>query len=299
MYLSNLSSHSSPKPSSVKGFTIVEIVVAVVILAVIGGGAYLYFARQGMVPTPPLPGLKSVVLNPNCDYKDPDLCKFMNNFTEQRYYTVTATSTDNKGTKSLSTFKMDGNDKTSMSMSDGQKEAYAFISIGNTTYTKDLTDNQWWKQMIESSKDSDDDWKFDLGDDNLNDNKVDDTTTYKKIGKEGCEKQTCFKYQSIEKSDPDTINYLWFDDREYQLRKTETKTKDGSTHLATYSYDKVTIAEPSPIKELKDGQIPTGTYDASQMGLSEEDQKKFEQLYQDMQQEQTDVNLDASNQEEF
>ena len=46
-----------------------------------------------------------------------------------------------------------------------------------------------------------------------------------------------------------STTYIWFDDRDYLMRKTTTQSPDGSTSEFTFSYDKASVSEPSPVKE--------------------------------------------------
>jgi hypothetical protein len=79
---------------------------------------------------------------------------------------------------------------------------------------------------------------------------VKNITTYKNLGTEACEKLTCYKYQVIDTGVPDDTQYIWFDNKDYQLRRTRYEGKDGSVSESTYSYNKFNITVPSPVKEL-------------------------------------------------
>jgi hypothetical protein len=75
-------------------------------------------------------------------------------------------------------------------------------------------------------------------------------TTYKSLGQEACAKLTCYKYKVIDSSAPDDNEFIWFDTKDYQLRKLRHEDKDGGVSEQTYSYDKISIVVPSPVKEL-------------------------------------------------
>jgi len=70
---------------------------------------------------------------------------------------------------------------------------------------------------------------------------------------------TCFKYQITDTSTPTTETFVWFDTKDFLLRR--ITTKDGvNTSDMTLSYDKVSISTPSPVKSSSsssDNTVPT------------------------------------------
>ncbi len=236
-----------------RGFaTIIVVVVAALAVAAIG---YVLLARTGAVPS--VPGLAGVTLNDKCKYNDKDLCKFLNNFKGSSNYTVVGATTAKDGQKSSYTFKLSGDDKFQNTLSTNGKESYSTIVIGDTTYTKDYSDNKWVKTTAtKDDKAVKDDVTFN---DNVDETpaKPEDEVKYTKIGTETCGKLTCFKYQVITSGADDT-EYLWFDNKDYLLRKTEISF-DGSVTTSDYNYDKVSITAPSPTKDpvAASGAAPT------------------------------------------
>jgi hypothetical protein len=187
-----------------------------------------------------------------CDLDDKDLCKFMASWKDNKYYKATSTFTTD-GKTSTSTYESEGTDKFHM-VAAGDV-SYEVINIGNTTYTKDPTDGKWWKQTLKPDQQKDLSLKDDLTfDEPTKDEKEADKTTYKKLGQEPCGNLTCFKYQVIDPSNKDTTEYIWFDTKDYQLRRTLSEGKDGKSDI-TISYDKVSVTEPSPVKELGPNQV--------------------------------------------
>jgi hypothetical protein len=69
------------------------------------------------------------------------------------------------------------------------------------------------------------------------------------------------------------VQYMWFDDKDYLMRKMLTEGKNGDVSESVYSYAKVTINEPSPIKE--------GMPEAPGYGASEAEMQKMLDSYQD------------------
>jgi hypothetical protein len=194
-----------------------------------------------------------VALNSNCKYNDPDLCKFLNNWQDVKYFTANSTSTF-EGKQQQTVMKSINPDKFQMTSLAGSAENFNMISIGDTTYTKDYTDNKWLK--VTSEKESD---TVKSSKDEFDYNLEEDKTEYKKIGTEACGKLTCFKYQVIdpEQADFNSKEYILFDNKEYTLRKTITEGPDNNIAIIEFDYSKISIDVPSPIKEDASSSIPS------------------------------------------
>lgn len=237
-----------PKISKEAGFSpVVLIVIAVIALA---GGGYFFMNKGGGLPSSSItPG---VSLNPNCQHKDSDLCKFINNWKEIKDYSVSMVSTSKDGSKNESLYELSGEEKFHMLSRENGKENYNMITIGDTTYTKDYSDNKWWKQKASKEYTSlKNDVKFEVEEKEA----VEDKTTYKSLGKESCGSRQCFKYQVLDPEVTDSTQYIWFDDKEYLLRRLRIESKDGSVIEEEISYNGVSISAPSPVKETKEDQI--------------------------------------------
>lgn len=258
------------------------VIIAVVAVVVLIGGGYFFLSKSGKVPsasslTENIPGAQSLTLNPNCKYNDPDLCKFINNWREVKNFSAKTVMTGKDG-KMESLYEMSGDDRTHMAMTLGGQPSMETIYIGETTYTKDFSDNKWWKQThkkVELEETVGDDFKFD-------DTEAEDKTEYKKEGKEACGNLQCFKYQMVDPSSTDGKQWIWFDDREYRMRKMRIEDNEGNITESEFSYTSVNISEPSPVKEAKEGEaiLPTG----GAFGMTEEDKKAYEEALKQSQQ---------------
>lgn len=267
-----------------KGGVPVSIIIgAVVVLALLGGG-YFYMQSKGGGGIPGLPG--AVGLNPNCKYNDPDLCKFVNNWKTLKDYSIKSTSSY-QGQKSDISMQISGEDKSHIVMSQSGKESFNVITIGDTTYTKDFTDNKWWKQKA-SKQEAEIKDKYTLKFDE-SDKETEDKTTYKSLGKEPCGNLTCFKYEVINPEMAGTQEFIWFDTNQYLLRKMVTKSKEGETEM-TFDYSGVNITAPSPTKDAKDNQfiLPTG---GSIPGMSQQELDELKKASEDAQKMMQNYNI--------
>lgn len=244
---------------------IVEIIIGAVALAAIGVAVYM--------ATKPKTGGSSLIparatLSTKCEYNDDELCRFINNWKAQESYTVKSTQA---GNTSQTVMQFSGDKKFHMTTSVDGKANWEVISLDNVTYTKDFTDNKWWKQTTDPSKDTDNPAEdFDFGKDDSKDQPEAQRTQFKAMGKEACGQFQCFKYQVIEPGDGST-SYIFFDNRDYLLRKMTIQSQDGA-YSTEFSYDKVNISAPSPTKEVAPGQVivPGGTTYTLPVGSMEE-----------------------------
>lgn len=237
------------------GFGHVELIIVVVIVAALAGVGYFVYNKNknnnSNNSTADLAAIQDAIKNAKCDYDDKDLCKFFASQKVQKYYTMTSVSeVDGEATKT--TLMSEGNDKSHMKI-DGHV-SYEVITIGKTTYTK-AADGTWWKQNDQSQNDYTPTPQRDVTASLQEPESAEVAQTrYKKIGKEPCGNLTCFKYQEIDPENPSTTTYLWFDDKDYQLRRIVSEG-EGMKSDTTFSYDKVSIKEPSPVKELGPNQF--------------------------------------------
>ncbi|MDO8507310.1 MAG: hypothetical protein Q7S53_01955 [bacterium] len=221
------------------------IIIIVVVLVAILGLVGFFFLKDSIFPAK---GLSGQVLSTNCKLNDKDLCRFTDSFKGLDNMSAKSVTTIN-GKITESTIEIQGSDKSHIKSSVAGKEESDYISIGNTTYMKDYSDNKWWKTTVDTKDASGvekTDWKAEF-EKSVNDSA--DKTTYKKIGKEACGNLTCLKYQVIDPNNKETTEYMWFDTKNYALRKVRSESADTVTET-TFSYGKVNITEPSPVKEM-------------------------------------------------
>lgn len=262
---------STFKPRGISKIVLVAIVAVVLVGA---GGVYFFTQKGGGAGSSALPFVKPA-LNPNCKYNDPELCKFINNFPAQTNYAVSSTGKfDEMTTESI--YEIDGTDKFHMASKMNGKENMNTISIGDVTYTLDYSDNKWWKQTfkVDDTKQTSTEELIDKNtfDENT---ALEDNTTYQFIAKEPCGDLTCFKYEMVSPDSTDTKMYIWFDDKDYLMRKMRMEDKSGIANESVYTYGKVSISEPSPVKEGE-----PNTFDSSTPDMNNEDVQKMMEQYQ-------------------
>lgn len=211
-----------------------------------------------------------------CPYDDKTLCKFLTNWRVSANMSMRTTAVvDGKNTES--TFETDGKDSSRMTYKENGKDSYATVTIGRAMYTREASAAIWTKTVFPEQKtdgrspnEAEGTPKFDFS---TEDDADGAKQTYVAMGKEACGKLNCFKYE-VTVTDSTEKQHIWFDDKEYRLRRVKDFTKDGMTSDTEFSYDTVVITEPSPVKEVDLNAM---------MGVSPEDQKALEEQLKEMQ----------------
>lgn len=242
----------------------VVLVLIVAVIAVAGFAGYRVMQSSkdkdsSSSATPTISKAESKALNTEClkEFDDKDFCKFASNWTGLESYNAVFASKDAEGVSSTMNIKMDGKNSSTVMLENG-KEVSAYITLDGTSYMKDSAENVWYKLPATQAPESTDTNPTEALDFDLKEGEEKDTATYKKIGKEPCGNLTCFKYQIIDPADTETLeSFVWFDDKDYKLARWTTKSKDGSTSDSTFTYGKVSITAPSPVKDYPtDGTFP-------------------------------------------
>jgi hypothetical protein len=258
--------HHKRSPFNQKGKSKLLLIIAAVVVLLGAGGFYVLSQKTGVS----IPGMKPA-LNPNCELKDPELCKFMNNWANQKDYSVT-TKSSFQGMNVESVYEISGESNYHMLSKQNGKEVSNVISIGDTMYTLDYSDNKWWKQTLKPDE-------IETGVEEEVKNNIDvpemkDTTVYKFIAKEACGDRMCFKYEIVDSTSEGTKQFIWFDDREYLIRKMVIEDGENGSMESVYSYTNINVSAPSPVKEGAPG-MGAGTG-----GYNEEEAKKMMEQYQ-------------------
>lgn len=234
-----------------RGIAAVTVAIAIVLVAGVGFVGWRMTQKSSTLRNA-TPAQQSIIDKCNKLYSDTDLCNFAAfSEIEKLSYKMDVNSTDAEGKTSKLVVSSDGKGNTAVKSIDGD-QAYDVILLNDVSYMRDSSDGQWWKFGATSGvpKQSDFNKDFKLHDTFVGEQK--DNYSYKKLGKEKCGKLNCFKYQLTDKSQPGATQYVWFDDKDYRMQRFYSKDKGAITELAV-TYQKVTITEPSPVKEFNAG----------------------------------------------
>lgn len=230
------------------------VVIIVVVLAAIGFAGWKVFSsknsnnKSSASSAPATASNSAVETACNKELNDKVLCKFASHFSLASSYKATITSTDPSGTVSKMEMENDGKDNSSTVTKDGSgKETAAYISLNKSSYIKNEADGTWTKYTSSASSTTTNptsDIKVDTNDITNN-----NTTSYKSLGTEKCGSLTCYKYQVIDSTTPDTTQYIWFDNKNYLIQRWSSKDANGTTDMS-FSYQSVNITVPSPVHDF-------------------------------------------------
>jgi len=213
------------------------------------GGFFLY--RSGSLPIPGISGIAMRATEKDfANITDPTLRKhFVAQANINSFRTVSESS--GKGTKDTTEFQLKGdNFLYRMKSEEGGKEISHLISIGETTYVMDYSDNTWWKQTTKPEETTEEETPL-TPDDLKEEFMKEDPALYKSLGTEACGSLNCHKYEQTFKDTPG-VRTFWFDDKKYLLRK-EISGYGEFSNTIEYSYDGISISAPSPTKDVPEG----------------------------------------------
>lgn len=224
------------------GFAHIEIIIiAVVVLGLIGFIGWRFFTTQDSSGNAALNKASQQAVKAECDkVNDDDLCKFFGSWETNVKYRMITTQNGNK-----TIFEVDG-EHSHITMTG--ETSYEVITIGKATYTK--SGDTWYKQTVKDpEQDVAKDYKQDFVEPSSDEKKPSEDKTYKKLGREACGNLQCFKYEIVNPSQADAKEFIWFDDKEYKIRRHLSQSPEYTSETI-YEYNNVKISEPSPVKEL-------------------------------------------------
>lgn len=234
------------------------ILIVAAVVAAIAGGYFFLSQNKSSVPLP-IPGAEQTIL-PKATEKDFDFITdptLKKHFVAQSNKTAyrTKTISPGSGLKVVNEIQIKGDSWSMRDIeSDGPKEIKHMVTIGDTTFLKDYSDNRWWKQTIKFEEKKDEGQNNEPADFKEEYSKPE--LTYKELGKEDCGPSakglTCFKYEQIFPESPEMKRIFWFDDKDYLLRKDQAGFGEF-VGTVEYSYDGINITAPSPTKDVPEG----------------------------------------------
>lgn len=232
------------------------LILAVIITGVIGAAAWLLMKSDKPKPA------KADEPEVTCVSDDEIICRFITNWTPPvQYRTVIQDNT--AGVNTVTTYEYELNDSDKIRTVVEGAESYEVITIDGVIYTK--AGDIWWKQAVESES-------AEAQSDNQTSTPQNQEfeplkpSNYSRVGKENCPSaegsetvdRQCYKYAVNNPDDTSIRQFVWFDDKEYKLRKMAFEAP-GSMVEQTFEYVDVAISRPSPVRELgPDQQIIPG-----------------------------------------
>ena len=224
-------------------------VLLLVVLVVAVGGIWLATKDGGTDGSKTSSSFnKEVQAKCMADVNDELFCKFAGSFAGVGEYKVTANTTA-QGESSVLELATDSKGNSSMVVKQNGQEQGNLISYNGVTYSKDYTDGQWFKYAAgDTTKPETVDLKkeFVKGDFKADNG---EKIGYNKVGTEKCGNLNCYKYQIKDPTKPTEEGFLWFDTKDYLMRR--VTIKDGSTNTdMSLSYGAVNISAPSPTKDV-------------------------------------------------
>lgn len=219
--------------------TPIVIGIIAILVIVVGGGilAYRYYY---------VPQQLQKTQNFICKYNDQNLCEFLRKFSENKPYFLSyepgrQTTIDTLGNTEIYIIETDGKN-LQITQIQNQKETAKLIIGNETLYKKDFTTNTWKKRSI-SQQEIDQltiSYYTDVAEDFTS-----QTDEFQKVSNESCESRQCFKYKVVspDKSTDISLMFVYFDDKEYILRKVFVQYKDGSQDefIPYYTYTPIQI----------------------------------------------------------
>jgi outer membrane lipoprotein-sorting protein len=226
---------------------IVDIILVALVLAVIAGIVYWVFQmRNNNAAT-----VANTAVQSDCmkKYNDTPLCKAIANASAltNKPYTATANSNDPSQGNATFSIKSDGKGGSELTITQAGQPTTDIIELGGATYSKTADSNTWIKYSNNASG-------APTETNPANSIKIDDsansTESYKKIGTEACGSLTCYKYQVIDSANSTTDQFIWFDNKDYLIRRWSGKDSSGATVDMTFTYQAVSISTPSPVQDF-------------------------------------------------
>jgi hypothetical protein len=178
--------------------------------------------------------------------KDTTFCKFAGAFGNVGDYSAVMTSVAD-GNMTTATMAISSGGNSSMTVKENGTTSATIVVYNGSTYVQDPSDQQWIKYTAADAPSVLDIKKEFVTTGFKNDSGKNDQ--YFNKGTETVDGKDCYKYQVVDTDKPNQQGFMWFDKDSYLLRK--LSNSDAGTELSmTFSYGKVSIDQPSPVKTM-------------------------------------------------
>lgn len=219
------------------------VILALIVLGVTGG------SNKKSSSSPSLSLNKELQTKCLAEVNDSKFCKFAATFANVGSYNATMTETTESGnTQAQISIASNGNSSMTVTQNAAGVSTTSKIVVYNgITYLQDPSDKKWLSYKAgDTNAPSIVDIKKEIAKGDFK-NTSGQKDQYINKGTESINGKQCYKYQIIDPSQTSQTGYMWFDTKDYLLRK--MTTKDASMDLAmTFNYGSVNIAQPSPVK---------------------------------------------------
>lgn len=175
--------------------------------------------------------------NSSCQYDDKELCRFINQHSSIKPFNVQTETTAKSGVNNTASLAFAADNRTTFKLSVDGATKDERIYIGDTLYLK--SGDKWQQQVVKVSEQDILRDQYNFNQQAAKSGKV----FYKKVGKEACGNRTCYKYRVSLAEHPNTY-YIWFDTKDYLLRRMRLERVDGAVSESNYSYSIATINAP-------------------------------------------------------
>lgn len=233
-----------------RGFGLVEVLVAVVVLAIIGAGVYVYVQNQSS-PTAQL-NQEQKEAKEACSKAIDDelLCTSLAGWSSAAEEGMTFEMVGVYGGEEQTIVTKTKGDAMH-SYSESASEGYEMIRSGSSTYMK--VEDTWYVMPGQEGADETDDIASamsSLVDDFSKMNDEDEKPfNYTRVGEEQCQDGPCVKYELTEAADSETHRtHLWVDKASARVVKMQQPGTNEHQWVATISYGNVTITPPTDAK---------------------------------------------------
>lgn len=246
-----------PGYKSSRGFGVIEIVVAVVIIGLIAAGAMVYLQSQKSDEDAHAGHSsaehKEMMEHCEAEIDDELLCKTFSSWvsTSSEPYTLTSNSGVGTDNESFMTLKSHGDNSHSIMEFDGQ--TMESMTVDGVSYMK--MDGQWYRQdPVEGDDHHMDGMDEDLTDevDSLFEEEKAAKTEYNRLGTEACGDATCVKYEIYTTDEPDDKYTIWVDEDKARVMRMQMSDGEGGIVDMMYTYGPVDITAPADAKDMSE-----------------------------------------------
>lgn len=227
------------------------IVIVIICLVVIVGAFYTGFRRITKISEQAAKPTEQKCLT---YISDEHLCKFVaNSETEGFNNNVSVTTTSGNNSLTITSIETETPDRIHSVTTNGSYELSEYVLYDDQGYIKDFTDGKWANYTDSEYAATEAGITYDFSAESTED-VIEFRDNYKRIGMEGCGDRNCHKYQIIDPEDDSLKTFVWFDDKDYLIRRYQM-SDETSTQNTEYHYEEVNVEIPTDIKSVSEEEL--------------------------------------------